>query len=102
MKIIAAFIIVLALPLTAFCAPFLVSDPPTNTVESCAFDGLDLTCELAADGSIHTDVQSLPTGSYTVKAKYCTEKGLWCSEWSNPFSFIKPALTPPAPMSLSR
>ena len=102
MKIIAAFIILLALPLTAFCAPFLVSDPPANTVESCAFDGLDVACVLAADGSIHTDVQSLPAGSYTVKAKFCTEKGLWCSDWSNPFSFVKPSLTAPAAIGLSR
>lgn len=100
--IFIAVLMVLLSPLSAWCAPFLVSDPPANTVESCAFDGLDLSCELAPNGSIHTDVQSLPPGSYTVKAKYCTEKGLWCSDWSNPFAFKKPALTQPAGIGLSR
>ena len=102
MKILAAFIVTLVLPFSAFCAPSLVSDPPADIVETCVFDGLDLPCELAADGSIHTDVATLPSGSYRVRAKYCIEKGMWCSDWSNPFSFTKPALTPPARMSLSR
>lgn len=102
MKILVAFIAILALPFSAFCAPFLVSDPPTGIVETCILDGLDFPCELAADGSIRTDLATLPSGSYTVRARYCIEKGLWCSDWSAPFSFTKPALTPPARMSLSR
>jgi hypothetical protein len=83
-------------------APFLVSDPPESAVETCVFDGLDLSCTLAPDGSIHADLAALPAGSHTVKAKYCVEKGLWCSDWSNPFAFTKPALLPPAAISLSR
>lgn len=100
--ILVAVLLVLLSPCSAWCAPFLVSNPPTSTVETCTFEGLDLSCDLAADGSIHTDLSTLPTGSYTVKAKYCTEKGLWCSDWSNPFSFAKPALIPPAAIGLSR
>jgi len=102
MKILVAFIAILALPFSAFCAPFLVSDPPTGVVETCILDGLDLPCELAADGSIHTDLATLTPGSYTIRGKYCTEKGLWCSDWSAPFSFTKPALTPPTAIGLSR
>lgn len=102
MKILAAFIMVLAWPLSACCAPFLASDPPESAVESCVFDGLDLACTLAPDGAIRTDLAALPSGAYTVKAKYCIEKGLWCSDWSSPFAFTKPALTPPPLMSLSR
>lgn len=100
--IFIAVLMILALPFSAFCAPFLVSDPPSDQVETCTFDGLDLSCDLAADGSIHTDLAALPPGSYTMRAKYCTEKGLWCSDWSNPFSFAKPALIPPAAIGLSR
>lgn len=102
MRILVVIILVLVTPLWGYGAPHLVSDKPAERVESCVLDGIDLPCELAADGSIHTDLAALPPGSYTVKAKYCVEKGLWCSEWSNPFSFAKPVLTPPAAIGLSR
>ena len=100
--IFIAVLMILLSPVSAWCAPFLVSDPPASTVETCIFEGLDLPCTLAANGSIHTDAAALPPGSYTVKVKYCVEKGLWCSEWSNPFAFTKPALTQPAAIGLSR
>lgn len=102
MRILIAVVLMLTWPLSTYGAPFLVSDPPASTVESCTFDGLDLSCSLAADGSIHTDLAALPPGSYTVKAKYCIEKGLWCSEWSGPFFFVKPTLIPPVGIALSR
>ena len=102
MIILAALLILLS-PLSAWAAPFLVSDPAADKVESCVLEGMELPCALSPDdGSIHVDMAPLQPGSYTIRAKYCVEKGLWCSEWSDPFAFTKPSIPLPAKIGLSK
>jgi hypothetical protein len=91
MKTILTVLTWLLLVSPVFANPFLVSDPsPTVAVDSCEIDGLPLPCSLDANRAIHIDLQPLAVGSYTVKARFCTEGGLWCSNDSSPFSFVRP------------
>jgi len=72
----------------------LVSDNSTESPQTCEFDGVSIPCVLNAHGGIDVVADSLLNnpGSYTVRAKYCVQEGIWCSEWSNPLSFTVPNL----------
>lgn len=103
-SLIIALCIFLAVP-SLVMATRLVSDNTTETVESCELDGLSLSCTMNANGGIYVNIDSLKQtpGAYTVKGRYCVQEGLWCSDWSNPFSFTVPALgSAPATIRLSK
>jgi len=72
----------------------VVSDNTTQVVESCMFDTLQIPCLLNSHGGINStlDYVSVPAGSHTVRARYCVQNGLWCSDWSNPLEFTKPLI----------
>jgi len=84
-------------------APYLVSDPAltSDNITSCVFESFQLPCTLDATKAIRVDLQTLPAGAHSVRAKFCTE--LWgCSDWSSPFSFSKPVLSGPKNPRLSK
>ncbi len=101
-----AMLFVLTLVSFTNAQPFLTSDPaPETTVDSCKItgEGFNLPCAINTDRAIWIDLASLERGRvYTITAQFCVQGGLWCSDPSAPFSFTKPALTPPTAIGLSR
>ena len=93
-RLILALLIIMAWPLSAMAAT-LTCDPQAN-VDSYILDGLGTITTGGAnpDGSLNLNLDALPAGSYTIRAKACQE--VWCSDWSLPFTFTKPALGAPA------
>jgi hypothetical protein len=100
MKRLILALLIMAWPLSAVAATLTCDSQPG--VDSYILDGLGTitTGAANADGSLSVNLDALPAGSYTVKAKACQE--VWCSDWSVPFSFVKPALTAPANKRIGR
>lgn len=94
MKRLILALLIMAWPLSAMAAT-LTCDPQPG-VDSYILEGLGTitTGAANADGSLNVNLDTLPAGNYTVKAKAC--QGVWCSDWSSPSPFVKPALTAPA------
>jgi hypothetical protein len=82
----------------------LVSDNSTESPQTCEFDGVSIPCVLNAHGGIDTPVTiaDLGVGTKIIKARYCVQDGLWCSEWSSPLSVTVPALNRPGTIKLSK
>ena len=88
-------LLILSVPLSAMAAT-LTCDPQVG-VDRYEFTGLGTITESPAlpGGVMSVNLDALPVGNYTVKAKAC--QGVWCSdEWSAPFPFVKPAVGVPA------
>lgn len=99
-RLVFAILFVLTMVSGVNANPFLVSDPSADTaVDSCEIDGIALPCTLDSVKAIKIDLQSLPVGTYTVKARFCAEGGLWCSVDSSPFVFARPT-TPIRPVNI--
>ena len=85
--VLSVILFVLGVLTLANAAPFLVSDNSTAEVDSCQVTGLGaVPCTLAGKG-IKIDLASLPAGSYTVTAKFCSQGGygvVWPSLSSSP------------------
>lgn len=91
-RIIMLFL--LLLPTLVVASPFIVSDNSTEIVTSCIFDGVPISCKLEGKHiSVDGDNATLVSGTYTLKAKFC--QGVWCSDWSLPFTFTKPKVIVP-------
>ena len=99
-RLILAVLLIMAWPLSAFAAT-LTCDPQLG-VDNYILDGLGTITTGGAntDGSLNLSLDALPAGSYTVKAKAC-QTG-WCSDWSAPFVFVKPALIVPAKLRIGK
>lgn len=82
----------------------LVSDNSTESPQTCEFNGISILCLLNAHGGIDTPVtvSALGVGAKTIRARYCVQDGLWCSEWSSPLSVSVPALSQPGTVRLSK
>lgn len=80
----------------------IVSDNSTESPQTCEFDAFPIPCVLNAHGGVNTNIDAIASGSYGVRARYCVQGGLWCSEWSDPLSFTKPALNRPANLKPSK
>ena len=96
-------ILLLALPTLTYAAPFITSDPTTQTVTHCGaqFDTAPkFDSVVQSDKSCKIDIPaSLAPGVHTVKATYVNIDPVWGrseSVFSAPFTFTKPALSIPA------
>jgi len=93
------FCLILA-PSYAESSPFLTSDPADGNATSCQFESFQLPCVLDATRAIRVDLQALPVGSHSVRAQFC--RGVWCSEWSLSFPFVRPVLRAPTGVLLQK
>lgn len=92
-RVFVVMIIAVVLLFSCCSAAHLVSDDSDDvTIDSCEFEGIDIACAINAQRGIYVDITMLPPGEYTVRARYCTQKGMWCSEWSDPLSFPRPSV----------
>ena len=93
-------LVMILLPTIAQSAT-LVSDPQQG-VESYQLEGLGMIVIGGAmpDGSLSVSLDELAPGDYTVKARAC--KGVWCSDWSSPFPFVKPVLAQPGRVRIEK
>ena len=103
MKILITLLLLL-FPVMVSAAPYLVSDPPlpSDNATSCVFESFQLPCTMDATKAIKVDLATIPVGSHSVRAQYCAQGGLWCSDWSVPFVFVKPALRAPTKILLQK
>ncbi len=102
-KIIFAVFILLGFVSFAFASPFLVADPYTGAdyfvITGVPLDGSSVSPDTTY--AFKFDLVNLPPGTYTVKAKACSN--LWgCTDESAPFVFTRPALGIPAGIKLSK
>lgn len=81
----------------AWSAPFLVSDPQTNTETYEIVGTIVGTVPAQPDGSLRYDLQSVAVGNHTIQVSACV--GVWCSDPS-PFAFTRPELLGPANIRL--
>lgn len=91
----------LLVPTLAWASLFLASDMSTDNATSCVLDGISLPCTLDANKAVWVDLSPV-FGTYTVRAKFCVQGGLICSEWSLPFTFTKPVVDAPKGLRLSK
>lgn len=73
-------------------------DDSASPVNSCEFESFPIPCTLEGTHiSVDADNPLLLPGTYTLKAKFCVLEGTvkWCSAWSDPFTFTKPAVSKP-------
>jgi hypothetical protein len=93
-------LVIMAMASIAQAGPFLVSDPSSDNATSCVFESFQFPCMMDASKSIHVDLATLPVGSHSVRAQFCN--GVWCSAWSAQFPFVRPALSVPGAIKLSK
>jgi hypothetical protein len=93
-------LIIVCWPLSAMAATLSCDAQPG--VERYEFQGLGTITESPAQpgGIMSVNLDALPAGNYTIKAKAC--QGVWCSNWSEEYPFVKPALSPPGGKRIER
>ena len=97
-------VVILMFPIQALCSPFLVCDPQATVthykITGDAFWTGNITAQ--ADGSIKSDVASIPTGMHNISVVACRTVSGWPEVCSTPapFSFSRP-VAPLVPTSLS-
>jgi len=85
----------------AGASPYLVSDPSSDNATSCQFESFQLPCTIDATKAIRVDLAALPVGTYSIRARYCTQSGLWCGGWSTQFPFTRPSISAVGNIKLS-
>ena len=103
------FILILAIllfPIEAFCSPFLVCDSQATVthykITGDAFWTGNIPAQ--ADGSIRSELATIPTGTHSITAVACRTDAIWGEQCSGPapFTFSRPgAPVIPAGIKLS-
>ncbi len=115
-SIVAAFLLIVGLPLAAAAGPYLVCAPstytPPNLGDTLSYNVTGLPSTIAATNippdstgtyAFALNLAGIAAGSYTVTAQACVNDVQWgqaCSVQSAPFSFTVPA-APPSPSTIS-
>jgi len=102
-------LLVLLFPMVATAAPFIVSDPTTQTVTGC---GVQIDTAAKYDTTVvnkacHIDISKVAVGPHIIKATFFNVDPVWGrseSVFSAPLTFIRPVaaiLTAPLGIALT-
>jgi len=97
MKRFILIMTILLFPIEALCSPFLVCDPQATVTHYKITGDAFWTGNIAsqADGSLRTELATIPVGTHTVQAVACRTGDGWpevCSVPTLPFTFIRPGV----------
>jgi len=97
MKRFILIMTILLFPINALCSPFLVCDPQATVTHYKITGDAFWTGNIAsqADGSLRTELATIPVGTHTVQAVACRTGDGWpevCSVPTLPFTFIRPGV----------
>jgi hypothetical protein len=103
MKKLLVVLAVLAFPVSALCSPFLVCDPQATVTHYKITGDTFWTGNVNAqpDGSIRSDVATIPVGSHNISVVACRTASGWPEVCSTPapFTFTRPS-APSAPTNV--
>ena len=97
MKRLLLITAILLFPIEALCSPFLVCDSQATVTHYKITGDAFWTGNIAsqADGSLRTELATIPVGAHTVQAVACRTSDGWpevCSGPTLPFTFTRPGV----------